>query len=530
MSQHIPNWYRIEPDTRSVDPSVGAGVPLADPFWTLSQQWWVGEWRGFDGGAPISSEIRPRGAQLSLGEDAYERTTPSQALAEPLEAQGGRAAGDWRTALRLGTEALAEIDRQIAAIEQTLRRTPNIAGNLREMLEAIRRDRATLHDRYPLELPFPADARVPLEQRVDGVTLLHLIASHDEQLLADSEWRRRHAWIVREGLPAPVPAETGLASARLDSEDGSPVAFARDVEEPALHWSDLHMSGAASASFQALDTSQPIPARLSFAGDLSDRWWQLEDAGVDYIAAPTGPSDLGQLLVAAAFAEQGGVWFLLPFEIPGNSLITMEHVIVSDGFGRRTVIEPRQRGEESPFAVGTTQNMPVLANLNEPPLMLSDPVEAVSLVADPADNLIWAITDVAPDAMGRGTPNLPPRPDYAVTQTSYAARIAPPPNWVAYAPGGPGNWRRAVLAPPGVAVPPATNLAPAVLGPSPDASGRPEMHPGMLGPGGRYTEAVWAMTRSVSGHRLLWRTRRQRPGSGRPPSGLLHDQVLVPQL
>ena len=51
MSDYL-SWTRVEPDHKATDPRPGARVPVADPFWSLGRQWWIGELEGFDGGSP----------------------------------------------------------------------------------------------------------------------------------------------------------------------------------------------------------------------------------------------------------------------------------------------------------------------------------------------------------------------------------------------------------------------------------------------------------------------------------------------
>jgi hypothetical protein len=247
---------------------------------------------------------------------------------------------------------------------------------------------------------------------------------------------------------------------------------------------------------------------------------------VDYISSPAGPSDLGQLLIAASLQEQGGVYWQLPLDVPGNCLLKVLEVELRDGFGVRRSSAPLEGEALRGWKLGKQMGLrpdPVtdwMLILNEPEPLRGDALEEVGLVADEVDNLIWLIEDIAIGLWGRGIrlPHPTQRPD--PKQEEYHARIAPPETWIAYQQSSPSQLERALLLPHAVQSTPRTRFA------VPNLS----MTPGMLGAGGQRLRRQWSLARSASGRRVLWQSRRLLADLPRGGSGLLHDQIVRPEI
>src|SRR5688572_14976309 len=127
----ITTFFRLEPQPRRGDITVGAAAPVRDPLWLLTRQWQVGEFAGHDGGTPIVA--RWRGVAAAPTRFVAGPIPPDTALdaprfdpaAAPLESVIERVtaplpasadpADDDRLAVDTGRHFLALLDRQVTS-------------------------------------------------------------------------------------------------------------------------------------------------------------------------------------------------------------------------------------------------------------------------------------------------------------------------------------------------------------------------------------------------------------------------------
>jgi hypothetical protein len=86
-------------------------------------------------------------------------------------------------------------------------------------------------------------------------------------------------------------------------------------------------------------TTTVIPAPVNFRGAPAARFWEFEDAQVDYGRIPTGPADLPQMLLIEFANSFGNDWFVIPVELDIGSLCRTRSLVVTDTFGVRTLIK-----------------------------------------------------------------------------------------------------------------------------------------------------------------------------------------------
>jgi len=520
MSDYV-SWTRVEPDHKATDPRLGARVPVADPFWSLGRQWWIGELEGFDGGSPVASSVKV--SIVPLGEVGLEarHQVLSAKLAAPVPVLGHRGPGDWRTAYRLGRSAAAALSVWIDVLRLRVELHSAEAADLR----VAERAAATLATTFPLKVPELLAARISVDHRVDGVALLLAIrereASAADLVGSLAMWAQSHGNVTVGEDSDGFAVETGRHTVDIQAE-GARIR-STTAKGPGLHWSDVTVD---VQNVDAGTTQEPVPVQLSFEGAPSIRWWGIEEPAVDYISSPAGPSDLGQLLIAASLQEQGGVYWQLPLDVPGNCLLKVLEVELRDGFGVRRSSAPLEGEALRGWKLGKQMGLrpdPVtdwMLILNEPDPLRGEALEEVGLVADEVDNLIWLIEDIAIGLWGRGIrlPHPTQRPD--PKQEEYHARIAPPDTWIAYQQVAAARLERAMLLPNRAPATPRTRFARLKL----------EMTPGMLGAGGQRLSRQWSLARSASGRRVLWQSRRSLADLPRGGSGLLHDQIVRPEI
>ena len=140
-----------------------------------------------------------------------------------------------------------------------------------------------------------------------------------------------------------------------------------------------------------------IPAPAEFAGMPNPRWWQFEDAAVDLGNFRADATDLAKIVVAEFALLYGNNWFVIPYRQPVGTLAEIEGIVVTDVFGRRTLVRAatgelgRARGHRwdlfSLSPRGTVEAAPPLGqHLFLPPALghglEAEPAESVAFVRD----------------------------------------------------------------------------------------------------------------------------------------------------
>ena len=70
------------------------------------------------------------------------------------------------------------------------------------------------------------------------------------------------------------------------------------------------------------------------------RFWEFEDAQVDFGSVDAGPTDLARMLLVEFALTYGNDWFVIPIELDVGSLCRTRSLVITDTFGIRTLIKP----------------------------------------------------------------------------------------------------------------------------------------------------------------------------------------------
>jgi hypothetical protein len=141
-----------------------------------------------------------------------------------------------------------------------------------------------------------------------------------------------------------------------------------------------------------------IPAPVSFRGMPSPRFWEFEDAQVDFGSVDAGPTDLARMLLVEFALTYGNDWFVIPIELSIGALCRTHSLVITDTFGERTLIKPnnstwrvfqhsythaegRGASEENLFFLSPS----LLKSLE------SQPIEEVMFLRDEMANLAWGV-------------------------------------------------------------------------------------------------------------------------------------------
>jgi hypothetical protein len=191
--------------------------------------------------------------------------------------------------------------------------------------------------------------------------------------------------------------------------DGERVLTAREYFEGHLDWyafdsnAEVTLGGAADDAVTEI-TRTVIPAPASFRGMPAARFWEFEDAQVDFGSVDAGPTDLVRMLLVEFALTYGNDWFVIPIELDVGSLYQTRSLVITDTFGIRTLIKPNSesglphslwRMFQHSYTRGSGFTVPASNLFFLPPSLLksleSRPIEEVLFLRDEMANLAWAV-------------------------------------------------------------------------------------------------------------------------------------------
>jgi hypothetical protein len=138
----------------------------------------------------------------------------------------------------------------------------------------------------------------------------------------------------------------------------------------------------------------------------SPRFWEFEDARINFARVEANPQDLARLLLVKFALEYGNDWFVVPIEMDVGSLCQIRSLIVTTTFGERMLIPHTTQvdGVNSPWrAFALSQDRQHLFFL--PPVLgpglQGAPVEDVLFLRDEMANVAWAVERAVQSPAGR---------------------------------------------------------------------------------------------------------------------------------
>jgi hypothetical protein len=371
----ITSWTRLEPDSRDLELRQTLSARVFDPLWMLTRQWQVGEFQGEDVGSPAIARVRATNATLTrchlgaLPPNTALQAPPYNPLARPLEVmveqRRMRPTGpDDLRMLTLAVEAGLHLLRmlELQPLSRSYRdgftsrfglRPPATAGGTGADT-AVARYLATMAGRAPdgrrIEAALTEDgADTVASDPVVGVEDADR-AEVKETLSRWLSWYRGlFAEPTADGVDPWIPDRMEYAvsvAARLSERpEDERTLSAVEYDGGRLDWSsfdvnaEVNMGTAADRAFGPL-TETVIPAPVTFPGAPAARFWEMEDAAIQFGLLPAGPTDLAQLLMIEYVSSYGNDWFVLPLSLPVGSLTAIDSLVVTDTFGARTLLRP----------------------------------------------------------------------------------------------------------------------------------------------------------------------------------------------
>jgi hypothetical protein len=315
--------------------------------------------------------------------------------------------------------------------------------------------------------------------------------------------------------------------------------------------------GASGDAAPAIVSGAAIPAPVSYRGMPAVRFWEMEDATVDFGAIDAGPEDLARLLLVEFAVAYGNDWFVIPIDLDVGAIYRTTQLVVTNTFGEPFLIRSSNDAgaRYAPFRmfqVSSAAATGQAAAVSDPSLFLLPPVlmasvegravEDVMFLRDEMANVAWAVERVIESASERPldryeqqrTPPAPPPPSGAAL--TYRLASAVPDNWVPLLPvmGADGlRLRRGavleVAAGPAGTPPALARARGKILNPDPGtatgvAGGLAIRDHEIPREGIRVTRG-YQLARWLDGSTHLWMGRRKRIGRGEGSSALRFDST-----
>jgi hypothetical protein len=537
-----------------------------DPFWMLARQWQLGELQADDAGSPIIASVSAVDAPLDryAGPDGVVSPVPeSTPLESWIEREGVRPGGtvvDYRQSAESGLQFLrllraAKLDRYIAAFVSEYAIAPPSPVSLAQMDSAALRLTGVVAQRVPDGMVLAAALRAARP----GLPAAPPIADADARVVLGvaESFLAWHDALFDEPAPkagnaarasdAPPPS-TAWVQERMEyaftldaSATDSPGAFAAGqyAGDP-LDWTSFDFGTAPLgpvAKAPAPVSRTIVPTPVSFKGMPARRFWEMEDAAVDFGAIEAGPTDIGRLMLREFALIYGNDWFIIPLPVRVGSVSRITSLIVTDTFG---VSQPIPHYSQTPdggrWRMFAISNDPSPHRLLLPPtlprIISSDPIELLLLVRDEAADMAWAVEKIVQSASGapvdRSTvpaPALVPDPAPAggtAPMLRYQLGTSVPPSYIPFIPAlidaVQRRMQRAALL--------RTDGAPGIVAPLGRllSSDVPLFEEEFLREGVRI-DRTYRLARWVDGSSHLWIARRKQTGATAAPSGLQFDRL-----
>lgn len=469
---------RLEPGCRNPDMSAGLQARIYDPLWLMARQWQMGEFQGEDNGSPAIASLEGESSLLTrfhagaiprntmLIAPAFDSTkAPLEAIVEREQVRPADAekAHSLRLAVEAGLYFLRLLEAQM--------------GSRRYRDEFIHTFVLTGEDRSTLDGDSSSYLDLMAGRCLDGRRLyaeFNLVTNKKTsfplvlQIVDVDEAKVQRAvlnWLSwYEGLFSEPDAagscwltermEYGFTVTAPMSEQSEMSLTAQEYSAGNLDWYDFDVNGDINlGAFNDKAISQivetVIPATVTFRGAPAQRFWEFEDAQVDFGSVNARPEDLARMLLVEFTLNYGNDWFVIPVDLPVGSVCRTRSLVVTNTFGERFVIPSSQRFGE-PVFFWQMFRPSMLRNPGErpgafdvlflPPALVksleSRPLEEVLFLKDEMANMAWGVERVIESAIGSPLNRFEQRsealqpPPQSQEKAVYKLATEVPDNWV----------------------------------------------------------------------------------------------------
>ncbi|MEQ1528267.1 MAG: hypothetical protein ABL925_03055, partial [Methylococcales bacterium] len=421
----------------------------------LTRQWQVGEFQGEDAGSPIVTKIAAECALLSRVQPGNADTAvtgnpyhPNVQPLEPfIECERVRPISDSIEGLMQSAEAGQHFLRLLGVDLEKKYRTVLVSRFAMPSLDQF--SAKEIADANGLRFLRIMTGRVPSGAKLMLAYQQNELISQFDSADANAILPTADAWSkwYRTLFVEPVDqTQTAWSSERMEyafsvaaptdiDSPGETVLCAREYFDGHPDWYDFqyrqrsslgaiqdHRANNPNSENPFLIEQSTIPAPVTYPGMPAMRWWEFEDAEVNFGAIESAPDELIKMLMVAFAVSYANDWFVVPLELPVGSLCQIKSLVVTDTFGIKTLIpsskaltdsgnssrssswrmfelsEDRVTSASVASALTNTDLFflpPTLLNVSE-----SKPLEDILILRDEMANLAWAIEGTVESILG----------------------------------------------------------------------------------------------------------------------------------
>jgi hypothetical protein len=444
----ITSWMRLQPLSRNAEMKTSLQARIYDPLWLLARQWQLGEFQGEDNGSPIMARWRADAAKLSryfsgaikpntiANAPHYDPSMPLETLVEreairPATDQTSKSA-KLRLAAEAGQHFLRMLDRMREA--ETISRDYRAAFIRQYSFPRLTAEQRATLDSDSLSFIDVMASRIPDGRQLNSafhVTSAGVIVIAPELQIAPGDLadvrEAARLWLTwfdtlfsepEKENPTWLPERMEYAfSVGTRFSEGECPLTAEEYFEGHLDWYafDVNLEvtlGGASDNVVTEIARTAIPAPVSFRGMPTARFWEFEDAQIDFGLVDAGPTDLARMLLVEFSITYGNDWFVIPIELDVGSLYRCRSLVIEDTFGVRTLIKPSSElGKPNSTWRMFQQSHTRGSGLKEPasnlffltPSLLkgleSRPIEEVLFLRDEMANMAWGVERIIESAI-----------------------------------------------------------------------------------------------------------------------------------
>lgn len=371
MAVNFNTYSRLEPRPFERNLEDGFSARIYDPTWFLARQWQMGEFQGENASSPVWVNYRLRSHPIQAADVRFNPALiPAEAIVESE-------IDDWWTMGRR-----VRIGRQVAA-------------------------QVELPDDDNLRFYNPPPPYERFHGQFDGLAL----------------WRRR----VEPGLAidnavfgpdVPLDSTPIWSRENLVYQQAVDTAFTTDENQLVIQrhrggrmdWYSVDAASMKGELNSISEDREVIPAALQYPGAPNSRWWQIENADIDFGGYVPDSAHTPTALLTELIFSHSDDWFLFPVLARAGQVVLLQTLDVHDAFGRNYssqdlnvddtvkwpgLLPPQdwtlfQVDATTPDGTGLPPEALLLWHVAELPLE-SLPVERIQLGLDEEMNLLWTV-------------------------------------------------------------------------------------------------------------------------------------------
>lgn len=408
----ITAYNRLEVVPRTVDFDRSLKAEVRDALWMLTRQWQFGEFQGEDAATATSTKIY--GLHTTMNEMRfqgdqvlpYDGKIPLEAMVEREKLTGNLylAVQMARYFIRL-IRSKPRFDETIQTLVQNYPLNYIVDENDYEGIQLLNAVKDSVFDGFAFyqaisKNTLPASIRTTYPLQVDAFR---------------AWYERTYCQPDKNGSPW-MPSQLDYKFEVTNAAGTTKRKLVADhYSEGHLDWYSFDIDDPANSDNVAKEDIQSyIPAPVAFKGMPHPRFWMMEENRTDFGKIDASPTGLLHLLLAEFALTCSNDWFVLPYQLPVNTLCEVSGIVVKDVFGEYTLVRPANKGPESQWQrwamfhhTNTDDTTPSNKNLLYlvPAVIKTlegEPLEKVNFLRDEMANMVWAVEDVVPSQAGKG--------------------------------------------------------------------------------------------------------------------------------